>query len=388
MNSGLTPSQKCSHRVLDPLEEGGRIARDGFDYQDHVAVNKCLDMFFDEGPAEVWCEAEDDIVLVWSAHGHEIFEFVQVKGTDLKQAWTIAKLCAGESTKDGSKKSSIVEKSLSHDRGLEDCRFRVVTQWAPESLLDVLLSGISARKTSELTRQLLTKAATEIGKALGPVTSPNGNGLAYWVERTVWEHRSSVRDLKNDNIVKLGLILDKNGAFLAPDQCDELHASLYKWVQDASLAHGRLEKEKKRLAREELRSRLLSRVRNIQHPTHSGGAGPLHRKLSDAGVDATSIEVAMDLRRRYAAERRTPKYIPADDRDFLEGEVLATLHYLKGRLDAGEFPDDGQKFLARCHAELKILKDSIPGKAPESIIYGYMYEVMNRCMHRLARIST
>ena len=71
---------KLSYRDIPPLEEGGRIARDGFDYQDHIAVNKCLDMLLGTELSEVWCEAEDDIVLVLTVDDQEFFEFVQVKG--------------------------------------------------------------------------------------------------------------------------------------------------------------------------------------------------------------------------------------------------------------------------------------------------------------------
>src|SRR5687768_9776176 len=87
---------KPSYRDLDPLEEGGPVARRGFAYQDHVAAGKCLDMLLDGGPTEVWCEAEDDIVLVWMIQCEEWFEFVQVKSNELDQLWTVAKLCEKE----------------------------------------------------------------------------------------------------------------------------------------------------------------------------------------------------------------------------------------------------------------------------------------------------
>src|SRR4051794_159188 len=102
---------KRSFRDLDPVEQGGRVARVGFEYQDHVAGSKCLDMLLGGGPSEVWCEAEDDIVLVWVLNGEEWFEFVQVKAGDLGQAWTVAKLCEREAAKDGKGAGrSIVEK--------------------------------------------------------------------------------------------------------------------------------------------------------------------------------------------------------------------------------------------------------------------------------------
>jgi len=383
------PTPSPSYRELDPLEEGGRNARDGFDFQDHVAVGKCLDMLLENGPSEVWCEAEDDIVVVWSVQGGEEFEFVQVKGSNIGQAWTVAKLCAAEPGKDGKKKRSIIEKSLSHDRGRESCRFCLVTQWSPDTVLDVLLRPLSERAGKETALAVAT-AQSAIEASIGQIRSPNGNGLKFWVERTIWEHRATTLDVKNANLVKLGRVLDQNGRYLAPDQCDELHASLYKRVQDASLAHGVLAKSEKRLHRDELRLWLLNRANAIQHPTHSGGTGPLQRKFGDAGiVDPSYVEIAKDLRRRYLAEARVPRYLSLDDREFFEGEVLAILHGLKSRLDAGEFPDDGRQFLVRCQAELKKIRNPTTGaEPPESILYGYLYEVMNRCLHRLARVST
>jgi hypothetical protein len=79
---------KVPYRDLDPLEQGGPVARRGFAYQDHVAAGKCLDMLLDGGPCEVWCEAEDDIVLVWLIQGEEWFDFVQVKSNELDQLWS------------------------------------------------------------------------------------------------------------------------------------------------------------------------------------------------------------------------------------------------------------------------------------------------------------
>lgn len=131
-------ASKRSFRTLDPVEQGGRVARDGFEYQDHIAAGKCLDMLLGGGPAEVWCEAEDDIVLVWVIGGEEWFEFVQVKGTDLGQAWTVDKLCKREPGRNGSTGRCIAEKSLAHDRADEKCRFRVVTRWNPDPTLAAL----------------------------------------------------------------------------------------------------------------------------------------------------------------------------------------------------------------------------------------------------------
>jgi len=368
------------------LEEGGRTARTGFSYQDHIAVNKCLDMLLPDGPSEVWCEAEDDIMLVWSIGSLEEFELVQVKGSDIGRAWSVAKLCESEGeAKDGTKKKSIVEKSLSHDRGKEPCRFRIVTTWAPNAVLDVLLTPLSVRSASASALLRRLEAVTSgIEEQLGSRTSPNGNTLRFWVERAEWEHRASIYDLVNDNRSKLQRVLAIAGELLAFDQCEELHAALIARVQSAAVANGMTHRNDKRLLRDELRCWLIARARRIQQPAPAGGSSKLVTKLSDAAIDAAGIEAAKELRRRYAAEVRAPQYLTLNERDTVEGEVIAVLHALKVGLDSGTYCDSGKEFLLRCQEALRNMRDGMTGPKPsDMLLYGCMYEVMNRCLHRL-----
>ena len=63
---------------LEPLEQGGVIARQGFSYQDHVAVGYLLDMANNSAAGRtlvaVWCEADDDITLIWQRDGGDEVE--------------------------------------------------------------------------------------------------------------------------------------------------------------------------------------------------------------------------------------------------------------------------------------------------------------------------
>ncbi len=398
--SSIAPSTtpllpKPSFRDLDPVEQGGRTARAGFDFQDHVAAGKCLDMLFGDGPTEVWCEAEDDIVLVWHIQSVECFEFVQVKSNDLGQAWTVAELCKPGQSRNGTASGKcILEKSLAHDRGKEHCRFRVVTCWQPDTILAALKLEIDNPARSPTSAEILA-VATSITKSLErrlivhlPV-SPNGNGIAFWAERTVWEFRATTKDVQNDNLLKLERVLDIAGQYLAPDQRRELYDRLFRRVQDASLACGRMQKTAKRLLASELRVWLLSQANAILHPVQAGTSTLLEEKLAAAGVDATSVEVAKEHRRRYLRDVRQAKYLSVDDRDFVEGEILARLHRLKTCLDAGELADDGLQFHSRCQQEILAIRESLScnPKPPEATLFGYMYDVMNRCMHRLVRAS-
>jgi hypothetical protein len=95
-SSDILSAVPASIHALAPLESGGTIARRGFAVQDHVAAGLCLDMLADPTLAQVWCESQDDITLVWLAGIAEEIEFVQVKSNELDQLWTIAKLMEKE----------------------------------------------------------------------------------------------------------------------------------------------------------------------------------------------------------------------------------------------------------------------------------------------------
>jgi len=85
---------------IAPLETGGVVARDGFDFQDHVVARFCLELLTNFDLLEVWCESQDDITLIWGIDGNQINEFVQVKGNKLAQFWSTSLLCRREKKKD------------------------------------------------------------------------------------------------------------------------------------------------------------------------------------------------------------------------------------------------------------------------------------------------
>lgn len=377
---------KKSYRDLDPLEEGGSIARRGFDYQDHVAAGKCLDMLSDAGPCEVWCEAEDDIVLVWLIQGEEWFEFVQVKSNKLDQLWSVAKLCEKEAAKDGKKPGAcIVEKSLAHDRGDGKCRFRFVTCREPSSDLAVLkLNFHDPARISGI-----EKVIKNVAGKFGGCKSQNGNGADFWVRMTVWEHKASVNDIENENLVKIDRILASENVFLAPDQKKELFSRLLRKVYDASLLSGKTDKEKKRFNGTDMKTWLLEQAATMSNPASAGRSNTLEVKLMAAGYkpDGDEIETAKDQRRKYRNAILQPKFLDLSDRTAIESEVQARLCRLKAQLDAGEFEDDGLQFHSRCLKELETLRDTLETKKKPlvGLLYGLMYDIMNRCQHRLVR---
>jgi hypothetical protein len=391
MNRRLPWKGWPSYRDLDPLEEGGPVARRGFAYQDHVAAGKCLDMLLDGGPSEVWCEAEDDIVLVWVLQGEEWFEFVQVKSNELDQLWSVAKLCEQEPAKDGKGPGAcIVQKSLAHDRGDGKCRFRFVTCREPHSDLAALKLALddAARTRPD---SGLTEVIAAVGRRIPGFKSPNGNGVEFWVRMMVWEYKASVTDIENENLVKLDRILHKENSFLAPDQKKELYAKVLQKVFDASLASGKTQKDRKRIRAADLRTWFVQQAAEMMKPASAGRSDLLEGKLNDAGYkpDADEIETAKEQRREYRRAVLQPQFLDVGDRAVIESEVQARLCRLKAQLDAGEFQDDGVQFHSRCLKELEAMRDTLATtkKPLVGLLYGLMYDIMNRCQHRLVRAS-
>ncbi len=381
----MPEAQKKSYRDLDPLEEGGPTARQGFNYQDHVAAGKCLDMFLYTGKdrlCEVWCEAEDDIVLVWQIQGKEWFEFVQVKSNEFDQLWSVAKLCEKDGKKAG---SSIIEKSLAHDRGNGHCRFRFVTRREPHTELSILKHDIddSFRKGG------IEAVVKNISDRLTSCKSPNGNGADFWVRMAVWEHKASVNDIENENLVKIDRVLHYENTFLAPDQKKELYSKLLRKVCDASSLFDKPDREKKRFTAANLRDWLLQQAAAMSRHASSGRSDRLESKLTAAGykMGSDEIEVAKTQRREYRMKILQPKFLDLSDREMLESEVQARLCRLKAQLDAGEFADNGVQFHSRCLKELETLRDALETKKKPlvGLLYGLMYDIMNRCQHRLVR---
>ncbi len=99
-----------------PSEEGGPIARTGFNYQDEIAMGFLLDMLEEPSILKVHCETHDDVILVsQSSLTQVVAEYVQVKGSEEDKYWSVADLCVKVKGKAG---SSIYETSLERETNI------------------------------------------------------------------------------------------------------------------------------------------------------------------------------------------------------------------------------------------------------------------------------
>ncbi|HMS10902.1 MAG TPA: dsDNA nuclease domain-containing protein [Pyrinomonadaceae bacterium] len=368
---------------MEPLEEGGTSGRRGIAFQDYVAANFCLEMLLETDLDEVWCETQDDITLIRNRHGKCKVEYVQSKRDKFDSLWSVARLTARENGRTG---SSILEKSLANDRASEPCSFTIVTARDVHSDLKPLIYdfGLPGRDCSG---SKLTALLQKLQERVGDFSSRNGRDVSFWLENAQWKILHSLDSVKRVGKDSLRSYLEKNGNYLVKDQLDELYERVAAKVNRAARRSYWWGPERKRLTRNNFRAWLDSQIESIVHPASSGTGEKLENKMSAAEIAPDTIASAQEQRRKYRAEVIRPKFLSLKDRDLMEAQVSARLHLLKSRLDSGDLDEDGNHFHARCLTELADLSSQLGTEKgiPLPFLFGYMYNVVDRCLHRFVR---
>lgn len=382
------PTPQSIHDLV-PLERGGEISRLGFDVQDHVAAGFVILMLECPELLQVWCETHDDITLIWQVPTGEEVEFVQVKSNELDQLWSIAKLCERD-TKEGNGKdgTSIYERSLANDRCAEPCRFRLVTSRPVNADLTVLTLPHSA--PDRTIRQADVDAlVTSIESRADGFVSTNGNGPAFWLQRVHWDVRHSIESVKNANLDKLRRLVEQQGGYLFSDQLDDLYSTILTMVRTAGLAKWGVDPSKKKFIKQSVVDWFTKELSRRLHSIPATGGAAVAAKMKDASIVEAEIESSLESRRLYIAERLKPQYLSLSEREHVEGEVAATLHALRALLDAGDLPDSGVDFHAKCISALQDLQKRLTTSRPVPLAFliGCMYSIADRCTHRFRRAS-
>jgi hypothetical protein len=358
---------------LVPLELGGPIARTGYLYQDHVAARFCIQMFRDPQLAEVWCEALDDITLIWRDAGLAAVEFVQVKAEHLGQIWSVALLCSGGA-------ASIVGRSLAQHRCGEPCWFRVVTRIGVGPELKVLpfKRKDQARCLGNAGTLMLHQA---IGKHLDGLYSPAGWSPSNWLQHAHWDVTESEAALEVSNLSDLELWLEDIGEHLLRDQREELYNRiLVRVIRASALTHDPM--KQKRLIRDPYLAWALSEVYSVRGQVTKGGKN-LVGKMEHASIPSSAIENANELRLAYRKRMLDPKYQQAQDHRSAELEVTAVLQELVARLDANLLSASGPVFHARCLGAVASVQAKYPN-VDLSYLHGSMYSMADRCRLRFS----
>lgn len=363
---------------------GGIPARKGFDLQDHVAVSYCIQMIDEVRIMEVWNEAHEDVTLIWKSESSEEVEFIQVKGTEHDQLWSFSLLCQRNSSVKEPAGTSVFERSLSRHACAEPCRFRIVTSRDIKEELRPLTHPLNeeARKQSENELNALSEKLVDKMK---DVRSPSGSDGSYWISHTVWQVVHTLEALKAKSMADFERKLEKLGYYLLSDQRDELYQKLVKKLWDAAKE---VELSRKTIRRAELLAWLPKAVSYFSNEGVVGGQR-VREKMEAAKLPEDAIVAAAESRMRYRTTALTARYSAPAALSSVEGELSAKLSTLRARLDAGVYDDDGPSFYSRC---LDTLEEFHQNSAPArqlglDFLQGCMYSMMDRCAHRLTRVS-
>lgn len=369
--------------VLHPVDEGGPIARAGFDYQDEIAVGFVLDMLADPSLLTVRCETHDDVVLVFAVQDDErVAEYVQVKAGEPDKLWSIADLCRRENGVAG---TSIFEKSFTRDACAEASSFGMVTLRPVTAELQVLTYplGSPGRAPHD---EAVAALQRELDRRFPNLQSAKGNGTGYWVLNCLWCVGESLEAVRNANRLKLMRQSVVDGQPVLPEFADVLLEEFRDKVKAAGAARWMPEPDKKIISHAEIRQWWERRLRELADGVGQVSGGKLRQKLIDANLEEL-VDLASDLRREYSATLRTTSYMPEDDRSRLQRRVKSEMLVLRSGLMAGTFDLDGPTFHALCLERLEEIKAEFGAGQMDlsAFLQGCMYDITDRCLHRFAK---
>lgn len=230
-------------RISSPTNKGGPAARQGFKYQDHVAVSFIVKMLRDSSYVQIECETADDIVAVFQHSGLTVFEYIQVKTTEGNHKWNWKEVTDLENKK---AESSLFQKSLKCDIRSGTARFRIVTKRDVATILE----GFK----TELVKRLLPDTTTERSEALlkkfKTFCSPQNRDFSYWAENFVWQVYGEVNALEAININTLAKLAEQYGNRPNYNQLKDIYEELLELADKAATADVKTDAATKIISRE------------------------------------------------------------------------------------------------------------------------------------------
>lgn len=367
---------------MAPSEEGGPIARSGFDYQDEIGVSFLFDMLEDSNIQKVHFETHDDLLVVLTAEPCPVAEFVQVKSGELNQLWTVAVVCKNENGTG----TSVLDRSLARDCCREQSQFRLITFRQVSSELKPLTypRGAPGRQLTEPTMASLLRVFEE--RKLTCV-SKKGNGVEYWVANCLWQEWPDEAAIRESNFSRLTRLAGRRSSYLFPEQSDQLLDELRLLVKRAGAARWQSHRGEKIVPRSQICSWLDRRLAELRSGVASPSGGKLAGKMEEAGLSEEQVRMAIDLRLDYAKVVRTSRYMTTKNADKLQVRVKSELASLRARMMAGQLQLDGQGFHLLCLERMDAINNERRSDSDDqsAFLKGCMYDITDRCLHRFSR---
>jgi hypothetical protein len=235
--------------IPSPSNKGGPAARQGFKYQDHVAVTFLLKMLRDSTYLQVECETADDIVAVWQQAGETVNEYIQVKTTEKDSKWNLMESTALDNNRAD---TSLFQKSLKCDVRPGLAYFRIVTKRDIAKAMEYFAKELDKRVTPD--------AATDRGlrlvKKFPKTVSARGRDFSYWADNFIWQVCGDVASLEATNLRILAEVIDLYGESPSHRQQKGMYEAFLSWVDDAATADVKTVPEKKIITRTAALARL------------------------------------------------------------------------------------------------------------------------------------
>lgn len=367
---------------LSPLDISGRHARNGFEYQDHVGANFCLEMLIGDDLKEIWFETHDDITLIWKDKSGVRVEFVQVKAHNPASRWSVANI----TLRDNGQGSSLLEKSLLQHRCRENASFRVVTSYDIHGDLEILKHHLDSQTRINGSQEIDSLVQKIQGRFNGDVIlSESGKDVKFWVDNCLWDKKpDSLSALENENRLLLEAVFKRKRKTALAEHRDELYKKLLGLVKDASSKDLLVNPGCYTLTCAKLHEWFDTNLSSLT--THSGSDNPLWDKMQDAGLPNPILLTAEDLHWRYREARLDPDYYGGTIAfRGLEDEIMSLIPKLQLKQYGQTSSFDPLVFHNFCIEEVyKVVeRDRLQAFAlPEHIAAGFFYQVTNRCLMR------
>lgn len=370
----------------EPDEQGGPIARSGFTYQDYFAARLILSMVGDPAIEKIHCETMDDIVIVWKPQdgSPRVVEFVQVKTTTKNSLWTCARLCGSANDEPG---TSLFEKSLSKDRAKEDALFQIVTSQGVQSALKPLTYE-REHAARDLACEPMLSLRADMDARCPAAVSKKGATSADWLKRTLWIESPSVESLESELLISIiSRSAHSDGLPLLVGQAEKILLSLLDWVRRAGDAKYIPDKDKKIISRPEALQWWSDKLDDERKGQMIASGGKLRLKLTPEVASTDMVENALELRRQFSEEIRSPKYMDISDVESLSMDVRSRLVPLRMQRFTGENPESPSAFHQRCvnAAEAAAAIHSEKGGVAKTMALGCLYDIVDRCQLAFSR---
>lgn len=365
-------------------DPSGRHARGGFEYQDHIGANYCLNMLATGALKEVWFESHDDITLIWQ-NGDEVAqcEFVQVKFVD--RVWTLGSLTGRTNREPG---TSILEKSLAQNKYAEPCSFRLVTSRDACPELRCLRFPIGSPERAFAQDKLAAAHETITNSFSRAALPPSPEALEGWLTNCVWEEReSTLEGLEAINLLAMEPAMERLGIRLKPENRDRLYDLLMRKISKASHKRPFASRSVFKLTQAELQDWMRENARELINGPNP--ADKLGSKLEEAGVPLADIDAARELKRMYNAERRDNDFCEPDDLKAMEAIILGKVNMLQRKQYNPATEETPLSFYNTCVttaveqlSKRRFVDENGEMLIDEWVAEGYLYEVVDRCQLR------